>query len=95
MIQGFADRSCAGVPGAGYLGLFASLDLGVTRKPMKKKGLLKSCLALSLFFSLVSVCMAAEPRRLHVVILPTENSTGMQVWESKFYPSAKDRKSVV
>lgn len=62
------------------------MDLGVTRKPMKKKGLLKSCLALSLFFSLFSVCMAAEPRRLHVVILPTENSTGMQVWESKFYP---------
>lgn len=86
MIQGSADRSRAGVPEAERLGLFASLDLGVTRKPMKKKGLLKSCLALSLFFSLVSVCMAAELRRLHVVILPTENSTGMQVWESKFYP---------
>ncbi len=33
-----------------------------------------------------SVCQAAEPRRLHVVILPTENTTGLQVWESKYYP---------
>ena len=23
---------------------------------------------------------------LHVVILPTENTTGLQVWESKYYP---------
>ncbi len=27
-----------------------------------------------------------EPRRLSVVIFPTLNSTGMEVWESKFYP---------
>lgn len=29
---------------------------------------------------------ASQPRRLSVVIFPTINSTGMEVWESKYYP---------
>lgn len=29
---------------------------------------------------------ATQPRRLSVVIFPTINSTGLEVWESKFYP---------
>lgn len=33
-----------------------------------------------------AVCTAAEQRRLHVVIFPTENTTALQVWESKYYP---------
>lgn len=52
---------------------------------MKKNAILKACLAFLLLCA-ASVSRAAEPRRLHVVILPTENSTGLQVWESKYYP---------
>ena len=53
--------------------------------PMKMKGALKALGAL-LLVCLIPFRLAAEPRRLSVVIFPTENSTGLEVWESKYYP---------
>ena len=52
---------------------------------MKNNIILGACLTLFLL-GVSSICPAAEQRRLHVVILPTENTTGLQVWESKYYP---------
>lgn len=52
---------------------------------MKNKTISRACLAFLLLCA-ASASWAAEQRRLHVVIFPTENSTGLQVWESKYYP---------
>ena len=56
--------------------------LGVTGTSMKNR-ICGAFMALLLLCA-GSVCQAAEPRRLHVVILPTENMIGLQVWESKY-----------
>ncbi len=51
---------------------------------MKKSFL---CAVLVLIFSALSFQACAEgQRRLSVVIFPTINSTGLEVWESKYYP---------
>lgn len=42
--------------------------------------------ALFLMLSFSGYSGASEPRRLSVVIFPTINSTGIEVWESKYYP---------
>lgn len=39
-----------------------------------------------LVLSLCGLCEAAGQRRLSVVIFPTINSTGLEIWESKYYP---------
>ena len=57
---------------------------GVTGTSMKNR--ICGAFLVLLLLCAGSVCQAAEPRRLHVVILPTENTTGLQVWESKYYP---------
>lgn len=51
-----------------------------------------NCSKLKIYLLALVICLipiggwAAEPRRLSVVIFPTENSTGLEVWESKYYP---------
>ena len=56
----------------------------------KVRNVLRVGLALLIFLMCPVVCPpgagAEEPRRLSVVIFPTLNSTGMEVWESKYYP---------
>ncbi len=34
----------------------------------------------------VNICEAADSRRISVVIFPAQNSTELEIWESKFYP---------
>jgi hypothetical protein len=50
-----------------------------------------------LFLTLWQACPrpaeAEEPRRLSVVLFPTENQTDLEVWQSKYYPySVLERK---
>ena len=46
----------------------------------------RTIVALALLIASSASAWADEPRRLSVVIFPTLNSTGMEVWESKWYP---------
>ncbi|MBQ6773450.1 MAG: hypothetical protein IJP48_05220 [Synergistaceae bacterium] len=49
--------------------------------------MIKKCLTIAILLLCVSTCHASGgPRRLSVVIFPAINSTGIEVWESKFYP---------
>ena len=54
---------------------------------MRIRSVLRAALALVvLLLCPLSACADQEPRRISVVIFPTLNSTGMEVWESKYYP---------
>ena len=46
----------------------------------------KKFLCLVILLATVGISDAAQQRRLSVVIFPTINSTGLEVWESKYYP---------
>lgn len=47
---------------------------------------LRFSFTLIFLFILTLSAHAAQPRRLSIVIFPTINSTGLEVWESKYYP---------
>ncbi len=44
------------------------------------------CLTVFLLAFSASLSEASQPRRLSVVIFPTINSAGIEIWESKYYP---------
>ena len=44
------------------------------------------CTAVLLLALFVSLAEGAQPRRISIVIFPTINSTGIEIWESKYYP---------
>ena len=46
----------------------------------------KFIFAFILLFCLLGISEASGQRRLSVVIFPTINSTGIEIWESKYYP---------
>ncbi len=46
--------------------------------------LLLALFAIAIFAGTIEA--ADSPRRFSVVIFPTQNSTGLEIWESKFYP---------
>ena len=48
--------------------------------------MMRKFLCLVLILCCACACEAAQQRRLSVVIFPTINSTGLEVWESKYYP---------
>ena len=49
--------------------------------------MIKKFLCIAILLLCVSTCEASEGQnRLSVVIFPAINSTGIEVWESKFYP---------
>lgn len=47
---------------------------------------MKKLLCVVMLLCLFGVCEAEQQRRISVVIFPTINSTGLEVWESKYYP---------
>ena len=54
---------------------------------MRTRSIKRFCLLLPVVLCVLCGRAAAEePRRLSVVIFPTLNSTGIEVWESKYYP---------
>ena len=50
------------------------------------KNMKKLAYTLLLLAMLCGMCEAAGQRRLSIVIFPTINSTGLEIWESKYYP---------
>ncbi len=55
---------------------------------MKASSIGKIGLLFLIFFLTAAACPleAQEPRRLNVVLFPTENHTDIEVWQSKYYP---------
>ena len=47
---------------------------------------MKKLLLLTLIILIFACRLDAAQRRFSVVIFPTQNSTGLEIWESKFYP---------
>lgn len=48
--------------------------------------MIKKLMCLLLLLSMAGTSGASQPRRISIVIFPTINSTGLEVWESKYYP---------
>lgn len=53
---------------------------------LRRAGRVLSALLLLLLLASRGECLKDEPRRISVAIFPTLNSTGIEVWESKYYP---------
>ena len=48
--------------------------------------MMRKLLCLAVLLACLGTAEAGGQRRLSVVIFPTINSTGLEIWESKYYP---------